>query len=82
MQENPANQISVDLSLDQYTHCGKVVELIDGRFAIHRPLQEFLAGRSRENEENATVIGDLRGGMAERRAGSGGTSIGTKALFR
>ena len=35
-----------------------------------------------ENEENATVIGDLHGGMAERRAGSGGTSTRTKALFR
>jgi len=34
-----------------------------------------------ENEENATVIGNLHGGMAERRAGSGGTFAGTKALF-
>ena len=52
-------------------------------------------GRSHENEENATVIGYLLGGMeenatvigyllggmAERRTGSGGTSAGIKALF-
>jgi hypothetical protein len=37
--------------------------------------------RRHENEENGTVFGNLHGGMAERRAGSGGTSIGTKALL-
>jgi hypothetical protein len=78
------NRRSIDsVSLPKYTHCGNFLnELIDRRFAIHCPLQESLVGRRHENEENATVIGDLHGGMAERRAGSGGTSNGTKALFR
>jgi hypothetical protein len=31
----------------------------------------MLCGRKHENEENATVIGNLHGGMAERRAGGG-----------
>ena len=35
--------------------------------------------RRHENEENGAVIGNLHGGMAERRAGSGGTSAGTEA---
>jgi hypothetical protein len=33
----------------------------------------MLCGRKHENEENATVIGNLHGGMAERRAGGGDT---------
>jgi len=66
---------------NEYTHCGKVFELIDGRFAIYRPSPKSLAGRRHENEGNATVIGNLHGGMAERRDGGGGTSTGTKALF-
>ena len=45
-------------------------------------LQNLWPGAGHGNEENATVIGNLHGGMAERRAGSGGTSAGTKALFR
>jgi len=40
-----------------------------------------LVGRRHDNEENGAVIGDLHGGMAERRASSRGTSTGTKALF-
>jgi len=40
-----------------------------------------LVGRRHENEENANVNGYLHGGMAERRAGSGGISTGAKALF-
>jgi len=38
-------------------------------------------GRRHENEENGGVIGNLHGGVAERRAGSGGTSPDTKALI-
>ena len=53
---------------NEYTHCGKVFELIDGRFAIYRPSPKSLAGRRHENEEDATVFGNLHGGMAERRA--------------
>ena len=41
----------------------------------------MLGGALDENEE-ITVIRNLHGGMAERRAGSGGTSTGTKALIR
>jgi len=41
-----------------------------------------LVGRRHANEETATVNGDLHGGMAERRAGSGGIFPGTPALFR
>ena len=77
----------------QFTHFGNVFELIDGRFAICRPLQAYLVGRRHEEEEtsvgrshgneaNATAIGNLHGGMAERRAGSGGPFTGIKALFR
>jgi len=40
-----------------------------------------MVGRRHETEAIATVIGDLHGGMAERRAGSGGTCTGTQALF-
>jgi hypothetical protein len=58
-----------------------IFRLIDRRFATGRPLQESLLGRRHENEESGTVNVDLLGGMAERRAGSGGTSAGTKALF-
>ena len=57
-----------------YTHCGKVFELIDRRFAIHRPLQESLVGRRHENEENATEIRNLHRGGAECQAGGGDTS--------
>jgi hypothetical protein len=56
--------------------------LIDGRFAICRTLQEFLVGRKHDNDETANVIGDLHGGMAERRAGSGGTSTDREPLLR
>ena len=69
-------------TIHPYTHFGKDFELIDGRFAICRPPPESLVGRRHENEENASVIGNLPGGMAEARAGSGGTSTGTKAFFR
>jgi hypothetical protein len=55
---------------------------MDRRFAIHRLRQELLVGRRHENEENATVICNLHGGVAERRAGSGGTSSDTKASVR
>jgi hypothetical protein len=40
-----------------------------------------LAGRRRENEETATVFGNLHGGMAERSDGGGGTFTGTQALI-
>jgi len=39
-----SKKISVYLSLDQYTHCGKVFELIDLRFAIYRPTRKCLGG--------------------------------------
>jgi len=57
-----------------YTHCGKVCELIDRRFAIFRPLQESLVGRRHANENNATVIRNLHRGGAECRGGGGDTS--------
>jgi len=40
-----------------------------------------LAGRRHESEENSTVIRTLHGGMAERRAGGGGTFTYTMALI-
>jgi len=59
----------------EYTHFGKVFELIDHRFAIFRPLQESLmVGRRHANEENATVIRNLHRGGAECRAGGSDTS--------
>jgi hypothetical protein len=59
---------------NQYTHSGKVFELINRRFAIDRPLQESLVGRRHENEENATEIRNLHRGGAECQAGGGDTS--------
>jgi len=61
-------------SVSQYTHCGKVFELIDRRFAIDCPLQESLGGRRHENEENATEIRNLHRGGAECQAGGGDAS--------
>ena len=58
----------------QYTHFGKVLELIDHRFAIDRPLQECLGGRRHENEENASEIRKLHRGGAECQVGGGDTS--------
>jgi len=58
----------------QYTHRGKVFELIDRRFAILRPLQESLVGRRYVNEENATEMRNLHRGGAECRGGGGDTS--------
>jgi len=50
---------------------------------MRRPLKESFVGRRHETEEKTTVIGNLHGGaaerLAERRAGSGGTSIDTNA---
>jgi len=58
----------------QHTHCGRVFQLIDRRFAISRPLQESVVGRRHANEENATVIPNLHRGGAECRGGGGDTS--------
>jgi len=68
--------------VSEYTHFGKSLESIDGRSTVSRPLQESWVGRRHENVDNGAVIGNLHGGMAERRAGRGGTSTGTKTLFR
>ena len=65
----------------EYTHCGKVFELIDRRFAKCRPLQESLVGRRHANEENATVIRDLHRGGAECRAGGSDTSSVPEAEY-
>jgi len=58
--------------------------IVDIRFAIGRPLQESLVGMGRRHgdDDDCAVIGHLHGGVAEHRAGSGGTSRGTNALFR
>ena len=62
-----------------YTHCSKVFELIDRRFAIFRPLQESLVGCRHADEENATKIRDLHRGGAGCRGGGGDTSSVSEA---
>jgi hypothetical protein len=69
----------MSISAKQYEYFGKVFELIDRRFAIHRLTRKCLAGQAPKrgerhpNEENATVIRDLHRGGAECRAGGSET---------
>jgi len=85
-QENPANQISVDLSLEtntstEYTHFGKVFRLIDRRFADIDPLRNAWSGQTITCCAHALATGQENGprrehdgGMEERRGGDGETS--------
>ena len=64
-----------------YTHFGKVFELIDRRFAVHRPTQKCLVGPNqnllRARTGSRTGNGPCRehdGGMEERRRGDGDIS--------
>ena len=81
----PLSQIIVKTrrSRDQYTHFGKVFELTDRRFAVHRPTQKCLVGpnhnllRARTGKATGQENGPRRehdGGMEERRGGDGESS--------
>jgi len=64
-----------------YTHLGKVFELIDRRFVIYRPIRECLVRRRHEIEENAAVIRNLHRGRAECHAGGADTSSVPEAFL-